>query len=69
MIATAAAAADRGEKELPPFDQVDTNQDDRIDRNEAATIEGLDFELADANDDGHIDRSEYLAEANDPARQ
>jgi Ca2+-binding EF-hand superfamily protein len=43
----------------PEFDEVDTNNDGFIDREEAAAVEGLDFDAADTNQDGVIDRQEY----------
>jgi hypothetical protein len=47
--------------QLPAFEDVDLNGDGVIDREEAALVEGLDFDLADANDDGVIDRDEWEA--------
>lgn len=48
---------------LPPFEEVDSNQDGEISRTEAAAIEGLDFDTADTNQDGSLDRTEYMAAA------
>ena len=47
--------------QLPSFEEVDTNADGVIDRDEAAAVEGLDFDAADTNMDGVIDRQEYEA--------
>jgi hypothetical protein len=45
--------------QMPSFEEVDANSDGRIDEQEAAAVEGLDFSTADANQDGAIDRTEY----------
>jgi len=50
---------------LPPFEEVDSNQDGQISRTEASAIEGLDFDTADTNQDGSLDRSEYMIAAGD----
>lgn len=47
--------------DMPPFEEVDSNQDGQISRVEAAAIEGLDFTTADTNQDGSLDRTEYMA--------
>ncbi|MBN1236955.1 MAG: hypothetical protein JXB36_00565 [Gammaproteobacteria bacterium] len=47
--------------EMPPFEEVDSNQDGQISRVEAAAIEGLDFTTADTNQDGSLDRTEYMS--------
>lgn len=47
--------------QMPSFEEVDTNADGVIDREEAAAVEGLDFDAADTNMDGVIDRQEYEA--------
>jgi hypothetical protein len=46
---------------LPAFEEVDANGDGQISRQEAATIEGLDFASADTNQDGSLSMEEYSA--------
>ena len=48
-------------QDAPSFEDVDTNQDGQISREEAAAVEGLDFSTADSNGDGSLDRIEYQA--------
>lgn len=75
MIAIAVAAllplaAFAGDKDKAPaplgtvssaeFTKLDTNQDSRISRNEAASDTKLVFETADKNADGYLDSNEYL---------
>ena len=45
----------------PAFEDVDTNRDGKISKEEAAAIEGLDWAKADANGDGVLDMAEYKA--------
>ena len=45
----------------PAFEEVDTNGDGSVDRQEASVIEGIDFAAADANQDGRLSREEYEA--------
>lgn len=45
----------------PAFEEVDTNGDGSIDRQEASVIEGIDFAAADTNQDGALSREEYEA--------
>ena len=47
--------------QAPTFDEVDTNRDGSVDRQEASVIEGIDFATADANQDGLLSREEYEA--------
>lgn len=47
---------------LPPFDEVDSNGDGRINASEADAVEGFDFRRADANEDGALNRQEYEAQ-------
>lgn len=63
LIALGIAAFAVGQEPLPPFDEVDSNQDGRIGRTEAAAVEGLDLDAADSNHDGSLDRTEYMAAA------
>jgi len=46
----------------PSFEEVDTNADGAISREEASVIEGLGFDRMDANQDGSLSREEYTAE-------
>jgi hypothetical protein len=46
---------------LPAFEEVDANGDGSISRQEAAVIEGFDFEAADADQSGALSREEYEA--------
>ena len=48
---------------LPSFEDVDVNDDGQISREEAATIEALDFTAADTNQDGSLSMEEYQAAA------
>jgi hypothetical protein len=48
-------------QEPPAFEEVDTNSDGQISREEAATIEGLDFASADKDQNGSLSREEYVA--------
>lgn len=48
-------------QDAPSFEDVDTNGDGSIDRQEASVVEGIDFATADANQDGALDREEYEA--------
>jgi len=58
-----------GQEPLPPFEEVDSNQDGRISRTEAAAVEGFDFDTADSNQDGSIDRTEYMAAASSQGQE
>jgi hypothetical protein len=57
-IGTASLALAQG---LPAFEEVDTNQDGSISRDEASVVEGLDFDSIDANQDGLVSPEEYAA--------
>jgi hypothetical protein len=48
-------------QEPPAFEDVDANSDGQISREEAATIEGLDFASADKDQNGSLSREEYEA--------
>ena len=61
LMAIGFAGVALAQGDLPPFEEVDTNQDGEISRVEAAAIEGLDFTTADTNQDGSLDQSEYMA--------
>jgi hypothetical protein len=63
LVALGFAGIALAQDDMPPFEEVDTNQDGRISRVEAAAIEGLDFNTADTNQDGFLDREEYMAVA------
>jgi hypothetical protein len=41
------------------FDQADKNRDGKVDRDEAADIDGFNFTAADANDDKWLSREEF----------
>ena len=41
------------------FDQADMNRDGKVDRDEAADIDGFNFSTADANDDKWLSREEF----------
>lgn len=45
----------------PAFEDVDTNADGKISKQELAAVEGVDLAKADANGDGHLSRAEYEA--------
>lgn len=55
LMAFAASAATT----KPTFDELDTNKDGKLSKDEAAKVESLDFAKADVNKDGVIDRAEY----------
>lgn len=65
----AAAPAPAPEAATPKFADVDTNEDGKIDQEEAVVLAAafrraqkeFKFEIADANADGAIDASEYAA--------
>ena len=64
LLTTAIALSFSGlalAQNAPAFEEVDTNGDGSIDRQEASVIEGIDFALADANQDGVLNREEYEA--------
>lgn len=48
-------------QDLPAFEEVDANGDGAISREEAATIEALDFVSADTDQDGSLSMEEYNA--------
>jgi len=48
-------------QETPALEDVDTNSDGQVSREEAAAIEGLDFAAADADQNGSLSREEYEA--------
>jgi len=48
-------------QETPAFEDVDTNSDGQVSREEAAAIEGLDFAAADTDQNGSLSREEYEA--------
>jgi hypothetical protein len=48
-------------QEKPAFEDVDTNSDGQVSREEAAAIEGLDFAAADTDQSGSLSREEYEA--------
>lgn len=45
----------------PSFEEIDTNSDGMIGRQELASIEGLDFDSLDTNQDGSLSQEEYAA--------
>lgn len=63
LLALAFSGIALAQEALPPFEEVDSNQDGQISRTEAAAIEGLTFDTADTNQDGSLDRTEYMAAA------
>lgn len=63
LLALAVAGYAFAQEPLPPFEEVDSNQDGRISRTEAAAIEGMNFDTADADQNGAVDRTEYMAAA------
>jgi hypothetical protein len=67
LLPLAAFAGDKDKTPAPlgsvasaEFNKLDTNQDSRISRNEAASDSKLVFETADKNADGYIDSNEYM---------
>ena len=46
---------------MPTFEEVDANSDGQISRDEAAAIEGLDFDAADTDQNGSLSMEEYNA--------
>jgi len=58
-----AAVAGSALAAAPAFEDVDTDTDGRITMDEAAAVEGLDFDAADTNGDNTLDREEYAAAA------
>jgi len=56
LCAGVAFAAD-----MPPFDQVDVDQDGKISKAEAAAVPGLNFSVADKNNDGYLSHPEYVS--------
>ena len=67
LLPLAAFAGDKDKAPAPlgtvssaEFNKLDTNQDSRISRNEAASDSKLVFETADKNADGYIDSNEYM---------
>jgi len=63
LVALLIAGAALAQGAMPSFEEVDTNSDGQISREEAQTIEGLDFATADTNQDGSLSRAEYQAAA------
>lgn len=63
LLALAAAGIAFAQEPLPPFEEVDSNQDGQISRTEASAIEGLEFDTADTDQNGSVDRTEYMAAA------
>ena len=61
LIAFGFSAAVLAQASLPAFEEVDQNSDGQISQQEAAMIEGLDFQTADTNQDGQLSREEYEA--------
>lgn len=51
----------------PPYEDIDTNGDERIDAQEASRVAWIDFLSVDRNQDGIIDRDEYAMVENAPA--
>ena len=48
-------------QEAPAFEDVDTNKDGQISREEASAIEGFDFASADKDQNASLSREEYEA--------
>jgi hypothetical protein len=61
LFALAFSAVALAQGGAPAFEEVDSNADGAITREEASVIEGLDFDRLDANQDGLLSREEYTA--------
>jgi hypothetical protein len=64
LVAIGLANIALAQERLPAFEEVDLNQDERIDIEEAVALEGrVDLATADTNQDGLLSREEYTAVA------
>lgn len=63
LLAVGFAGLAFAQEPLPPFEEVDSNQDGQISRTEASAIEGLEFDSADMDQSGSLSRTEYMAAA------
>lgn len=63
FVALAASAA----TDWPAYEDIDVNQDGKIDALEAELVAGLDFLTADMDQDGALSREEFAMAANAPA--
>ena len=63
ILVSAVGIAGRSLASLPPFDQVDTNPDGTLSKQEAAAVKELDFSKADTNKNGTIEPAEYRVAA------
>jgi hypothetical protein len=61
LVSALSIAGPASGMEASTFDDLDTDKDGRLSREEAARQAGLDFAKADANQDGWLTRPEYEA--------